>query len=92
MITGLDGTGPNLLAFMSTSHPRARETFDNLFTGRQLKKMLERAWKWSKIQREAADSLTVAWAEFVPGWKKMLLAYKEDDTKPNPFEDPDPGK
>ena len=54
--------------------------------------MLERAWKWAKIQCEAADSMTTTWAEFVPSWEEMLLAYKNDKSKPNPFEEPDPGK
>lgn len=54
--------------------------------------MLEQAIRWANVQREAADSMTTAWADFVPDWRKKLLAYKRDRSKPNPFEEPDPGK
>jgi hypothetical protein len=69
--------------------------------------MLKRAYKWAKIQREVADSMTVTWTEFVPEWKKMLQKYKQHrsmpnpknpkpDPKlkpiPNPFEEPNPSK
>lgn len=64
----------------------------NVRPGTQLKKMLERASKWAKIQREAADSMTAAWAQFVPGWKKMLRAFKRDRRQPNPFEAPEHGR
>ena len=36
--------------------------------------------------------MTRAWSQFVPGWRKMLSAHKWDRTKPNPFEEPDPGR
>lgn len=64
----------------------------NACTGTQLITMLKRANKWAKIQREAADSMTKAWPQLVPGWRKMLLAYKQDKSKQNPFEEPDIGK
>jgi len=51
--------------------------------------MLERACKWAKIQREEADAMTAAWPRAVPGWRKMLLDYKQDQSNPNPFEEPD---
>lgn len=54
--------------------------------------MLERACGWAKIQREEADSMTVAWPRAVAGWRKMLLKYKQDQSSPNPFEEPDAGK
>ena len=92
MITGLGGTGPNSLASVSISDSWLNHQLPHPPTGFQLKKMLERAWKWSKIQREAADSMTTTWSEFSPGWKKMLIAYKKDKSKPNPFEEPNPGK
>lgn len=60
--------------------------------GPQLKNMLERAIKWAKIQREAADSMTKTWVEYVPGWRRMLIAYKKDSSMPNPFRAPEPGK
>lgn len=36
--------------------------------------------------------MTLAWSQFVVGWRKMLLDYKKDQSKANPFEEPDPGK
>ena len=54
--------------------------------------MLERAYKWAKKQREAAELMTDAWITLVPGWKRMLDAYKKDMSMPNPFKEPDPGK
>lgn len=54
--------------------------------------MLQRACEWAKTQRESADAMSEAWSQHVPGWRKMLLAYKQDKLKPNPFEEPDPGK
>ena len=66
--------------------------FANPPIGSQLKNMLERAFKWAKIQWEAAESMNKTWIEFVPGWRKMLDTYKKDSSKPNPFKAPDPGK
>ena len=60
--------------------------------GTQLKKSLERSLKWARVQREEADSMSVAWSRFVPGWRKMLHEYKRDKSKPNPFEEPNPGR
>ena len=54
--------------------------------------MLERACKWAKIQREAADAMTEAWPQSVPAWRGALLAYKQDNSNPNPFEEPETGK
>jgi len=54
--------------------------------------MLKRASEWAKTQGEAADSMTRAWSRSVPRWRKMLLEYKKDNSKPNPFEEPDLGK
>lgn len=72
---------------------RAKYTFAHPPVGSQLKKMLERAWKSAGVQREAADSMAATWSEFSPGWKTMLAAYKKNNkSKPNPFEAPDPGK
>lgn len=36
--------------------------------------------------------MTLAWPKAVPRWRKMLLAYKQAKTNPNPFEEPYPGK
>jgi hypothetical protein len=35
--------------------------------------------------------MSAACSESVPTWRKLLLAYKEDLSKPNPFKEPDPG-
>lgn len=45
---------------------------------------------WAKTQREAADLMSAAWSQAVPDWRKALLEYKEDQSSPNPFEEPDP--
>ena len=60
--------------------------------GTQLKIALVRAVKWAKIQRKEAESMTLAWSQFVPDWRNMLRAFKRDQSKPNPFEEPDPGR
>ena len=60
--------------------------------GTQLKMALERANKGAKIQCKEADSMTLAWLQYVPSWRKMVLDYKKDRSKPNPFEESDPGR
>ena len=52
--------------------------------------MLTWALEWAKTQREAANSMTLAWSQSAPAWRKMLVAYKNDQSEPNPFEEPDP--
>ena len=64
----------------------------NTVLGTQLKKALERSIEWAQVQRREADSITMAWARYVPGWRKMLVEYKRDKSKPNSFEEPDPGR
>lgn len=63
-----------------------------VYLGTQLKTALERATEWAGVQRKEANSMTLAWSQFVTGWRKMLLDYKKDQSKANPFEEPDPGK
>ena len=67
-----------------------RLSITNITTGPHLRKSLEKAWKWSKAQREVATSLdaTVS-ARTVLRWAKMVIEYKSDRTKPNPFEEPE---
>jgi hypothetical protein len=56
-------------------------------TGVHLRKTLEKAWKWSKAQREVADTLNGSVPEAtVRKWQKMVDEYKQDKGKPNPFE------
>ena len=57
-----------------------------------MKNMLERAFKWGRIQRNAADSMSDTWSAYVPKWSKMLHAYKRNNSMPNPFEEPDTGE
>ena len=64
----------------------------NTYLGTQLRKALERSIEWADIQSKEADSMTVAWSQFVPDWRKMLRIYKQDRSKPNPFEEPDYGR
>ena len=36
--------------------------------------------------------MTSAWAPYVPSWSRMIRAYKKDQSKPNPFEEPNTGR
>jgi len=61
--------------------------------GVNLRKSLEKAWKWGKIQRQVADSFDAMISEDTfRQWTDMVAAYKIDPTKPNPFEEPEAGK
>ena len=55
-----------------------------------LRKTLDKAWKWSKAQRKVAKTLdsTVS-DETLHKWQKMVTEYKQDKSKPNPFEEPE---
>jgi len=58
--------------------------------GEQLKKVLERSWKWSKSQRAVATSLGEAVSpKTLEAWQKMVADYKADPSKPNPFAEPE---
>ena len=91
-ITGLGGIGQNWLAFVSTFCGWSWHRLADLPAGRQLKNMLERAFKWGWIQRNVADSMSVTWSTYVRKWSKMLHAYKRNNSMPNPFEEPDTGE
>ena len=59
-------------------------------TGSNLRKSVEKAWKWSKTQREVAKSLDEMVSEStLLEWEKIVVEYKQDRTKPNPFEEPE---
>ena len=63
-----------------------------LNTGTNLRKTLEKAWKWSKAQREVANTLNATVPEeTVCKWQRMVEEYKQDKSKPNPFEEPEIG-
>ena len=64
----------------------------NAVLGTHLKKTLEQSIEWAQVQCKEADSITMAWSQYVPGWRKMLLEYKMDKSNPNPFKEPDPGR
>jgi len=73
----------SLSFFLSTNHVN---------TGISLRKSVEKAWKWSKTQREVAKSLNEMVSEdTLLKWKNMVIDYKLDHTKPNPFEEPQTG-
>lgn len=60
----------------------------NMNTGVLLRKTLEKAWKWSKAQREVATSLDATISKgTLLRWTKMVTDYKKDSSKPNPFRD-----
>ena len=64
-----------------------------LSTGQQLKKNLEKAWKFAKIQRNNMTELTAAInPQVVETWKTMFKAYYSNPSNPNPFEDPVPSR
>jgi hypothetical protein len=91
MIIGMGGIGGKLLAFASLL-VLLPDKWANRSLGSQLKTTLERAIKGSETQRKEADSMTLAWSKYVPDWRRMLNAYKQDQSNPNPFEEPNPGK
>ena len=65
-------------------------THENL--GTNLRKTLEKAWKWSKTQREVAKTLNASIsAGAVERWEKMVSDYKQDRRRPNPFEEHETG-
>jgi hypothetical protein len=53
--------------------------------------MLKQASHWAEVQHEAAELFTLAWFQSVPSRRKMVATYNKDPSKPNPFEEPDPG-
>ena len=60
--------------------------FSGYFIGDHLKKMLERAWKWSKSQRAVATSLGEAVSpQTLTVWQKMVDNYHANPSSPNPF-------
>ena len=62
-------------------------------TGVNLRKGLEKAWKWGKIQRQVADSFDAMISKrTLREWTDMVAAYKKDPMKPNPFEEPEAGE
>ena len=64
----------------------ALSTHENL--GTNLRKTLEKAWKWSKTQRKVAKTLNASIsAGAVERWEKMVSDYKQDRRRPNPFEE-----
>jgi hypothetical protein len=88
MTIGPVGIGANILVSVSAQLLIVCTSTD-VHPGTQLKAMLNRACEWAKTQREAADSMSIAWSQSVPAWRKMLLEFKEDRSNPNPFENPD---
>lgn len=71
---------------------RGCDTLTNTHLGVQLKKTLKRAIKGAKLQRKEANMMTHAWGSLVYEWRKMLRAYKKDQSNPNPFEEPQTGR
>ena len=59
-------------------------------SGRQLKKNLEKAWKFSKSQKLVLDAMTAALDQkSVKTWKGMIdTYYREPSCAFNPFEEP----
>ena len=66
----------------------------SLFVGQQLKKNLEKAWKFSKIQGNIATTLTKVFdLTLIDIWIEEMDAYYLDPlNEPNPFEEHVPSK
>lgn len=63
------------------------------FTGQQLKKNLEKAWKFAKVQGNAAAALTDALdPTVVKSWTAMMDTYYCNPSRPNPFDEPAPSE
>ena len=63
--------------------------FSECFLGGHLKKVFERAWKWSKSQRAVATSLGEAVSpQTLQAWQKMVDDYNSDPKKPDPYTEP----
>lgn len=61
--------------------------------GQQLKKNLEKAWKFSKIQKGVAAALTDALSsDVIDTWTTLMDAYYLDPLQPNPFEESTPSQ
>jgi hypothetical protein len=57
-----------------------------------LLRWLERAVKWSKIQRESVDDLEKGIApEKIREWRDMVSIWEVDHSAPDPYEEPEEG-
>ena len=64
-----------------------------MFTGQQLKKNLEKAWKFAKVQSGIATALTDALdPKIIDLWTTMMDVYYRNPKKRNPFEESAPSK
>jgi len=88
--TGGAGTGGRLS--IHVRHLSLPCTLSRIHTnaGVSLRKSVEKAWKWGKVQREVANSLDeMVSKRTLQQWEEMVAEYKLDRTKPNPFEEPE---
>jgi len=93
MLTGVAGTGGSLPVFVGVSLFTLLVTDTYFFTGERLKKNLEDAWKFAKIQDDAVTTLSNALdPAAIIAWTAMMNAYHRDPSKPNPFKNPSPSK
>ena len=91
MTTGKGGTGERWFAFVSPKFCIIASPTD-LYLGSQLMVMLERAIRGAEVQTRELTTMTHTWSKYVPKWRAMLADYKRNKSKPNPFQEPDPGK
>jgi hypothetical protein len=57
-----------------------------------LLRWLKRAVKWLKIQRDAVNDLERGLpADQIAGWKDMVQLWEEDQSKPDPYVEPEEG-
>lgn len=90
MITGGAGTGARLSTLVRYLLFHKIMSSTHVYTGVNLRKGVEKAWKWGKTQREVAKSFDGMVSEAtLLEWKKIVVEYKQDHSKPNPFEEPE---
>jgi hypothetical protein len=89
-ITGGAGTGGRLSILVRYILFSYTPLSIHTTAGIHLRKSLEKAWKWSKTQREVANSLDGMVSKDTLGrWEKIVTEYKQDSKKTNPFEEPE---
>jgi len=94
-LIGVDGIGGSLSTFVSRFLHSVYFTLLTIssLTGQQLKKNLEKAWKFAKVQGNIAATLTGALnPTAVESWQSMMEAFYLDAENPNPFEERVPCK
>ena len=87
-ITGGAGTGGKSSILVRYTLLSLAAPSTHTITGINLRKGVEKAWKWGKTQREVAKSLDGMVSEgTLRRWEKLVAEYRRDPSKPNPFKE-----